>query len=220
MDSAVPNRHNKRYIGIHTFDMILARYNLAAPNSEPLKIPVLGVLALSALGVSSLCAAAVFLFLLAGEQHATDTGSTANTVSNAALAAVNPSRGINPPQSQQIPAAEHPKVAPIEFERTDFSVLKSRSYRSAGPVRIRLLRTRKNETCDIAVLINNKRTKRLGATVGTAIDIGMPGSLPHASVVLTGIANNRVWGYVRAPKSTAKNSVGINPAGQASHRGS
>lgn len=189
--------------------MILARYNLAAPNSEPLKLPVLGVLMLSALGVSVLCAAAVFLFLLAGEQHAGNSGSTANAVSDTALAVVKPSGAANAPQQEHAPVAQHPELAPTEFERTDFSLLKSRSYRAAGPLRLRLLRTKKNETCDIAVLVNNKRTKRLGATVGTAIEIPMPGSLTHATVVVTGIANNRVWGYLMAPKSSAKSTTAV-----------
>ena len=197
--------------------MILARYNLAAPNSEPLKLPVSGVLMLSALGVSALCAAAVFLFLLAGEQHAPNSGSNSSTLSTVPLPAA--SSRTNAAQQHQATVPPNPKVAPIEFERTDFSLLKSRSYRTAGPLRIRLLRTKKNETCDIAVLVNNKRTKRLGATVGTAIEIAMPGSLQRATVVVTGIANNRVSGYLMTPKSTAKSSAAVNPVPRSSSGG-
>lgn len=185
--------------------MILARYNLAAPNSEPLKVPVPAILMLSALGVSAFCAAAVFLFLLAGEQHAPDPTSKSSSVSSAPLTATKPTE-TKPLQRNPAGAAQDSGV-PVQFERTDFSLFKSRSYRATGPVKIRLLRTKKDESCDIAVLVNNRRTKRLGATVGTAIEVTMPGSLPRATLVVTGIANNRVWGYLMAPRSTVKSSA-------------
>lgn len=217
MDSGVPNRHNKRYIGIQ-IRMILARYNLSAPNSEPLKVSLPGILMLSALGVSVLCAAAVFLFLLAGEQHASEPASNGSTVSSTATP-TRPTGETNARRRDSALAARDSKVAPTEFEKTAFSLVKSRSYRTAGPVRIRLLKTKRNETCDIAVLVRNRRTKRLGATVGTVIDIPMSGSLPHATVVVTGIESNRIWGYLMAPKSASSSSANVSPAGRTSRRG-
>jgi hypothetical protein len=173
---------------------------------------------LSALGVSVLCAAGVFLFLLAGEQHTPSPAANVSAASNT-LPAARPPEGTKPSVQDTATAAPNLKAAPTEFEKTTFSLVKSRSYRAAGPVRIRVLRTKKNETCDLAVLVQNRRTKRLGVTVGTTIDIPMPGSLPHATVVVTRIENNRVWGYLVAPKSPAKSTANPSSAGRASRRG-
>lgn len=191
---------------------------MSAPNSEPLKIPLPGILMLSALGVSVLCAVGVFLFLVAGEQHTPDPASNGSSVSTAPVAARPPVETAIQQRASPL-AARDPKAAPIEFEKTAFSLVKSKSYRTAGPVRIRLLKTKRNETCDIAVLVRSKRTKRLGATVGTVIDIPMPGSLPHATVVVTRIENNRISGYLMAPKSAPKSSANPNAAGRTSRRG-
>ncbi len=199
--------------------MILARYNLSAPNSESLKIPLPGILMLSALGVSVLCAAAVFLFLLAGERHAPDLAN--GSAVSSATTATRPPVETDIQQRASALAARDSKAPTVEFEKTAFSLVKSRSYRTTGPVRIRLLKTKRNETCDIAVLVRSKRTKRLGATVGTAIDIPMPGSLPHATVVVTEIENNRVSGYLMAPKSASNSSAANdNAAGRTSRHGS
>lgn len=196
--------------------MILARYTLAAPNSEPIKLPVLGVLMLAALGVSAVCAAAVFLFLLLGEQHSPNPESKGIAESSTQAKTTTPTGAIKSlPRENAAPRTS--SVTPAAFDQIDFSIFRSRSYRAVGPVRVRLLRTKKSDACDIAVLVNDKRTKRLGATVGTSIEIAIPGSLSHATLVVTGIAKNRAWGYLLAPKSLGKPSASISPVGRRIH---
>lgn len=195
--------------------MILARYNLAAPGSESLKAPALkapalGILLISALGVSALCGAAVFLFLLAGEQHPSIPASSSASVASQPVAVAKPPFEADSTRRDPATAARTSKVTPFEFEKADFLLIKSRSYQAAGPLRIRLLKTSRKKTCDIAVLIDTKRARRLNVTVGKAIDIPVPGFLPHATLVVKGVAGNRAWGYLIAPKSAMRKSALFN----------
>lgn len=190
--------------------MILARYSLAAPsNGSSLKFPGLRILLLSALGVSALCGAAVFLFLLAGEQRAPAPASNSSVASTQAT--------ITKPFYETHSASRDPatntqssQATPVEFEKAEFLLVKSQPYQVAGPLRIRLLRTSRKKYCDIAVLVNAKRARRLSVTVGKAVDISMPGPLPHATLVVKRVAGDRAWGYLIAPKSPVRKSALLN----------
>lgn len=188
--------------------MILARYSLAAPSSGSLKFPGLRILLLSALGVSALCGAAVFLFLLAGEQRA-PTPASNSPVASTPVPIARPSYETN--SASRGPAAtESSKAAPVEFEKAEFLLVKSQPYQVAGPLRIRLLRTSRKKYCDLAVLVNAKRARRLSVTVGKAVDISIPGPLPHATLVVKRVASDRAWGYLIAPKSPVRKSALLN----------
>lgn len=175
-----------------------------------MKFPALGILALSALGVSAVCAATVFLFLVTGERHA-DTASNRDAAAyNTPRTTAKSSTAIDAVQPDHAVAPNNSKAAPVEFQRTDFSLIKSRSYRAAGPVRIRLLRTKNNRTCDLAVLVANQPARRLGTTIGAPVEVRLPGSGSRATLVVTRIANNRVWGFLMAQKSQLKTSAGAH----------
>ena len=168
-----------------------------------MKIPSPGRLTLSVIGVSALSGAAVFLFLLLGEQqvpHASLYASASSPSSSSPL----PAAGAT---AQREPSAARPLARePVALVRTNFSIARSRNFQRVGPVRVRLLRIGKNAVCDIALMANGKRIERLGASVGTKIDVGMPGSLPSATLVLTRIAKTRVSGYLIVPKSASDES--------------
>jgi hypothetical protein len=136
--------------------------------------------------------------LLLGEQRAPHSSPYAA----ASIALPNPAIPATGTGAQrQHLAARTQDAEPVDLVKTDFSIRKSRSYRAVGPLRVRLLKIRKNAACDIAVLVNGKRTEKLGATVGTTIKLEVPESASPATLVLTRITRTRVAGFVLAHKS-------------------
>lgn len=177
--------------------MVLARHSLAVKTTEPSKILAPTRLMLSASVVAVLSAAAVFLFLLWREQR---MPVMANSGARAEVGAK--------PGSVHTGAAvrtlANPNASQSAFETFSFSLARSRSYRAVGPVRIRLLRTDKSDSYDIAILVKNKRTKKSRVRPGEPIAIGIPGSRVDTRMVVTRIVKNQVWGYLVTPKSAIK----------------
>lgn len=183
--------------------MILARDNLIPTHDGTMKIPSPGRLTLSAIGVCALSGAAVFLFLLLGEQgvpHASSYASVSNLSSNSAVPAAGTTAQREPPVAKPLPRE------PVALVKTNFSIVRSRNFQRVGPVRVRLLRIGKNAVCDIALMVNGKRIERLGASAGTKIDVGVTGSFTPATLVLTRIAKTRVSGYLIVPKPPSDQS--------------
>jgi hypothetical protein len=174
-----------------------------ATHDGTMKIPSPGRVTLSAIGVCALSGAAVFLFLLLGEQRVPHASSYASASSPSSSAAA-PAAGTTVQPEQ--PAARPLAREPVALQKTNFSIARSRNFQRVGPVRVRILRISKNAACDITLLVNGKRTQRLGAGVGTQIELGVPGSASSATLVLTRIAKNRVSGYVVAQKAASDQS--------------
>ncbi len=183
--------------------MVLARPTLAAKNTEPVKILAPSRMMLFAGGVAVLSAAAVFLFLILREQR---TPILVNAGPASAGMRAQPAASNAKPE---IAASRIPNPDPADFDRFNFSLARSRSYRSVGPIRVRLLRTDKTDAYDIAILVKNKRTKKSRMKPGEPIEIAIPGSLPDSRMVVTRIAKNQVWGYLVTPKSAIKPVVQI-----------
>lgn len=177
--------------------MVLARPHLTSQTSEQLKILYPGRLMISAAFVGLLSAAAVFLFLVVREQRRS-AAVLAHTVPQKIAIRPKSDSGAKAAPATFAPAPTHP-AAPA-FERIDFSQHRSRSYHSVGPVRVRVLRTLNSGSCDLAVLVNNRRTKKLGVQPGQAIEVAIPRFKHPARMVIEGVAKNRVWGYLLAPK--------------------
>lgn len=143
---------------------------------------------LFAAGIAVLSAAAVFLFFLLREQRApivVDAGTRTGTERSAPLA----------------PGSGAPVAPTIDFKTVNFSLARSRSYRAVGPLRVRLLRTERSDSYDIAILVNRKRTKRSRMKPGEPIAIALPGVHPNTRIVVTRVAKNQIWGYLVTPKS-------------------
>jgi hypothetical protein len=187
--------------------MVLARHSLAIKNTEPSKILAPNRLMVSAAVVAALSAAAVFVFLLFREQR---LPIVANAGVHTGVGAIARPAAIRPGPSLQ--TFGNPRTNEIAFETFNFSLEKSRSYRAVGPVRVRLLRTDKSASYDVAILVHNKRTKKSRVRPGEPIAIALPGSRVDTRMVITRIAKNQVWGYLVTPKSR------IKPVVQTGHR--
>lgn len=180
--------------------MVLARHSLAMKTTEPSKILAPTRLMLSASVVAALSAAAVFLFLLLREQR---MPVLANSGARAGASAQPGSMHA----SAAVPSLANPNTNQIAFETFSFSLATSRSYRAVGPVRIRLLRTDKSDSYDVAILVKNKRTKKSRVRPGEPIAIAIPGSRVDSRMVVTRIVKNQIWGYLVTPKSAIKTVV-------------
>ncbi|HSU60079.1 MAG TPA: hypothetical protein VLI55_12255 [Bryobacteraceae bacterium] len=166
---------------------------MASQTSEPAKIPAPSRLMLLAAGIGVLSAMAAFLFLLLREQRVPIVVDIAAQAS--AGERVRPAAANGSPSTVRTATPNE-----IDFETFNFSLARARSYRAIGPVRVRLLRTDRSNSYDVAILVKNKRMKRSRMRPGEPIAIAIPGTHPDTRMVVTRIAKNEIWGYLVMPK--------------------
>jgi hypothetical protein len=175
--------------------MVLARYSLISSNPEHSKFLPVSRLGLMAIAVSTLCAIAMFLILVLGEQNSPLLPERSLSPS-AAASANSRAPAISPPNDPPDPPPPQPR------RYLQFSLTRSNHFQHLGPVGIQVQRIdSKRGYYDIALLVKGRRLNKRHLRVNEPVLITVNKSEPPSEFMVNDIGKDRISGYVSSPRS-------------------
>jgi hypothetical protein len=187
--------------------MVLARYSLVPSNLERSKFLDVSRLGLMAIAVCMLCAIAMFVVLVLGEQNSARLTKHSSFQATAISAAKAETGKANPRPAAATTATSAPSDARTADSRRllQFSLTRSNRFRHLGPVGVQVQRIdSKRGYYDVALLVKGHRLNRRHVKVNEPVLITVNNSEPPSELLVNDIAKDRISGYVSAPRSVTR----------------
>jgi hypothetical protein len=188
--------------------MVLARYSLIPSNPEHSKFLDLSRLGLMAIAVCMLCAIAMFVILVLGEQN---TARLPAHISSQPTATARAKAETGKANSQPAAGTTAAKNAISDSRTADtrrflqFSLTRSNRFRRLGPVGVQVQKIdSKRGYYDVALLVKGHRLNRRHVKVNEPVLITVNNSEPPSELLVNDIGKDRISGYVSAPRSVTR----------------